>query len=209
MLGILGKKVGMTQIFDGKETIPVTVIQAGPNYVLQKKTVEKEGYTAIQIGFDEKREKNTTKQLMGIFEKAGVKPQRFIREFQIENIEEYELGQEIKVNILAETNFVDITGTSKGKGFQGGMKRHNFGGGPKSHGASRAHRVLGSIGQSADPSKVMKGKKMAGQMGNEKVTVQNLEIKKVDVENNLILVKGAVPGAKNGYLIINPAIKKK
>jgi large subunit ribosomal protein L3 len=208
MLGILGKKVGMTQVFEDGELIPVTVIQAGPNYVLQKKTEEKEGYTSLQIGFDEMREKLTTKPMMGIFEKAKVKPQRFIKEFEVDTVDGYELGQEIKVDILSDFEYIDVTGTSKGKGFAGVMKRHGFGGNRKTHGVSRAHRTPGSIGQSATPSKVIKGKKMAGRLGGDQVTVQNLKVVKVDVENNLVLVKGAVPGAKKGYVVIKPAIKK-
>ncbi len=208
MLGILGKKIGMTQVFEDGELIPVTVIQAGPNYILQKKTEEKEGYTSLQIGFDEKREKLTTKPMMGIFDKAKVKPQRFIREFEMDTVDGYELGQEIKVDILSDYDYIDITGTSKGKGFAGVMKRHGFGGNRKTHGVSRAHRTPGSIGQSATPSKVIKGKKMAGRLGGDQVTVQNLKVVKVDAENNLVLVKGAVPGAKKSYVVIQPAVKK-
>ncbi|MGB6129829.1 MAG: 50S ribosomal protein L3 [Psychrilyobacter sp.] len=208
MSGILGKKIGMTQIFENGKAIPVTVIEAGPNYILQKKTVEKEGYSAIQLGFGEKKEKNTTKPLMGIFNKAGVKSQRFVKELKVDSVEGYELGQELKVDVLEGTNFVDITGTSKGKGTAGVMKRHNFSGNRATHGVSRNHRLGGSIGQSSNPSKVFKGMKMMGRYGNAQVTVQNLELVKVDVENNLLLVKGAVPGPKNGYIVIKPAIKK-
>ena len=207
-MAILGKKIGMTQIFEDGKAIPVTVIEAGPNYVLQTKTVEKDGYTAIQVGFDEKKEKNTVKPLMGIFNKAGVKPQRFVKEFKVETVEGYSLGQEIKVDALANAEFVDITGTSKGKGTAGVMKRHNFHGNRATHGVSRNHRLGGSIGNSSTPGEVYKGRKMAGRMGNEKVTVQNLKVVRVDVENNLLLVKGAVPGAKNGYLTIKAALKK-
>ncbi|NLK62706.1 MAG: 50S ribosomal protein L3 [Fusobacteria bacterium] len=208
MLGLLGKKVGMTQIFENDQLVPVTVIEAGPNFVLQKKTVEKEGYNAIQVGYDEKKEKNTNKPMKGIFDKAEVKPVKYIREFEIDNLSEYELGQELKVDLFEKYEYVDVAGISKGKGFAGGMKRHGFSGGMKSHGNSRAHRVLGSIGQSSTPAKVLKGKKMAGRLGGDRVTVQNLKIMKIDAENNVLLVKGAVPGAKNGYLIIKPAIKK-
>ena len=208
MTGILAKKVGMTQIFEDGKFIPVTVVEAGPNYVLQKKTVENDGYTALQLGFDEKREKNTTKPVMGIFKKAGVNPQRFVKEVKVDSVEGYELGQEIKVDTFAEVEFVDITGTSKGKGTAGVMKRHGFGGNRATHGVSRNHRLGGSIGLSSWPGKVLKGKRMAGQHGNATVTVQNLKVVKVDAENNLLLIKGAVPGAKNGYLVVRPAVKK-
>ncbi|MBP7101438.1 MAG: 50S ribosomal protein L3 [Leptotrichiaceae bacterium] len=207
-MAILGKKIGMTQIFEDGKAIPVTVIEAGPNYVLQTKTVEKDGYTAIQVGFDEKKEKNTVKPLMGIFNKAGVKPQRFVKEFKVETVEGYSLGQEIKVDALANAEFVDITGTSKGKGTAGVMKRHNFSGNRATHGVSRNHRLGGSIGMSSTPARVLKGKRMAGRLGNSKVTVQNLKVVRVDLENNMILVKGAVPGAKNSYLTIKAALKK-
>lgn len=208
MSGILAKKIGMTQIFEDGKFIPVTVVEAGPNFVLQKKTVESDGYTALQLGFDEKKEKNTTKPVMGIFKKAGVNPQRFVKELRVDSVEGYELGQEIKVDVLAGVEFVDITGTSKGKGTSGVMKRHGFGGNRASHGVSRNHRLGGSIGMSSWPGKVLKGKRMAGQHGNETVTVQNLKVVKVDAENNLLLIKGAVPGAKNGYIVVRPAIKK-
>ncbi|WP_373213910.1 50S ribosomal protein L3 [Fusobacterium mortiferum] len=208
MSGILAKKIGMTQIFEDGKFIPVTVVEAGPNFVLQKKTVENDGYTALQLGFDEKKEKNTTKPVMGIFKKAGVNPQRFVKELRVDSVEGYELGQEIKVDVLAGVEFVDITGTSKGKGTSGVMKRHGFGGNRASHGVSRNHRLGGSIGMSTWPGKVLKGKRMAGQYGNETVTVQNLKVVKVDVENNLLLIKGAVPGSKNSYIVVKPAVKK-
>ena len=208
MSGILAKKIGMTQIFEDGKFIPVTVVEAGPNYVLQKKTVENDGYTALQLGFDEKKEKNTTKPVMGIFNKAGVNPQRFVKELRVDSVEGFELGQEIKADVLADVAYVDITGTSKGKGTSGVMKRHGFGGNRASHGVSRNHRLGGSIGMSSWPGKVLKGKRMAGQYGNVTVTVQNLKVVKVDAENNLVLIKGAVPGAKNGYIVIKPAVKK-
>ncbi|AVQ17983.1 MULTISPECIES: 50S ribosomal protein L3 [Fusobacterium] len=208
MSGILAKKIGMTQIFEDGKFIPVTVVEAGPNFVLQKKTVENDGYTALQLGFDEKKEKNTTKPVMGIFKKAGVNPQRFVKELRVDSVEGYELGQEIKVDVLAGVEFVDITGTSKGKGTSGVMKRHGFGGNRASHGVSRNHRLGGSIGMSTWPGKVLKGKRMAGQYGNETVTVQNLKVVKVDAENNLLLIKGAVPGSKNSYIVVKPAVKK-
>lgn len=208
MSGILAKKIGMTQIFEDGKFIPVTVVEAGPNFVLQKKTVENDGYTALQLGFDEKKEKNTTKPVMGIFKKAGVNPQRFVKELRVDSVEGYELGQEIKVDVLTGVEFVDITGTSKGKGTSGVMKRHGFGGNRASHGVSRNHRLGGSIGMSTWPGKVLKGKRMAGQYGNETVTVQNLKVVKVDAENNLLLIKGAVPGSKNSYIVVKPAVKK-
>lgn len=208
MSGILAKKIGMTQIFEDGKFIPVTVVEAGPNFVLQKKTVENDGYTALQLGFDEKKEKNTTKPVMGIFKKAGVNPQRFVKELRVDSVEGYELGQEIKVDVLVGVEFVDITGTSKGKGTSGVMKRHGFGGNRASHGVSRNHRLGGSIGMSTWPGKVLKGKRMAGQYGNETVTVQNLKVVKVDAENNLLLIKGAVPGSKNSYIVVKPAVKK-
>lgn len=208
MSGILAKKIGMTQIFEDGKFIPVTVVEAGPNYVLQKKTVENDGYTALQLGFDEKKEKNTTKPIMGIFKKAGVNPQRFVKELRVDSVEGFELGQEIKADVLAEVEYVDITGTSQGKGTAGVMKRHNFGGNRASHGVSRNHRLGGSIGMSSWPGKVLKGKRMAGQYGNATVTVQNLKVVKVDVENNLLLIKGAVPGSKNSYIVVKPAVKK-
>lgn len=208
MSGILAKKIGMTQIFEDGKFIPVTVVEAGPNFVLQKKTVENDGYTALQLGFDEKKEKNTTKPVMGIFKKAGVNPQRFVKELRVDSVEGYELGQEIKVDVLAGVEFVDITGTSKGKGTSGVMKRHGFGGNRASHGVSRNHRLGGSIGMSTWPGKVLKGKRMAGQYGNETVTVQNLKVVKVDAENNLLLIKGAVLGSKNSYIVVKPAVKK-
>lgn len=208
MSGILAKKIGMTQIFEDGKFIPVTVVEAGTNFVLQKKTVENDGYTALQLGFDEKKEKNTTKPVMGIFKKAGVNPQRFVKELRVDSVEGYELGQEIKVDVLAGVEFVDITGTSKGKGTSGVMKRHGFGGNRASHGVSRNHRLGGSIGMSTWPGKVLKGKRMAGQYGNETVTVQNLKVVKVDAENNLLLIKGAVPGSKNSYIVVKPAVKK-
>ena len=215
MSGILAKKIGMTQIFEDGKFIPVTVVEAGPNYVLQKKTVENDGYTALQLGFDEKKEKNTTKPIMGIFKTLSLhdalpifNPQRFVKELRVDSVEGFELGQEIKADVLAEVEYVDITGTSKGKGTAGVMKRHNFGGNRASHGVSRNHRLGGSIGMSSWPGKVLKGKRMAGQYGNATVTVQNLKVVKVDVENNLLLIKGAVPGSKNSYIVVKPAVKK-
>ena len=206
---ILGKKIGMTQIFEDEKLIPVTVIEAGSNFVVQIKTNEKEGYNAITLAFDEKKEKNTNKPEAGLFKKAGITPKKFLKEFKVADTTSYELGQEFKVDVLEGIEFVDITGTSKGKGTAGVMKRHNFGGNRASHGVSRNHRLGGSnAGGAASNSNVPKGKKMAGRLGNEQVTVQNLRVIKFDVENNLLLVKGAIPGPKNGYLVIKKSVKK-
>ena len=206
---ILGKKVGMTQIFEDEKLVPVTVIEAGSNFVVQVKTTEKEGYDAITLAFDDKKEKNTIKPEMGIFKKAGITPKKLLKEFKVTNTSEFQLGQEIKVDVLEGIEFVDVTGTSKGKGTAGVMKRHNFGGNRASHGVSRNHRLGGSnAGGAASNSNVPKGKKMAGRLGNEQVTVQNLKVIKFDVENNLLLVKGAIPGPKNGYLVIKKSVKK-
>ena len=206
---ILGKKIGMTQIFEDEKLIPVTVIEAGPNFIVQKKSEEKDGYNAITLAYDDKKEKNTIKPEMGIFKKAGITPKKFLKEFKVTELESYELGQEFKVDVLEGIEFVDIVGTSKGKGTAGVMKRHNFGGNRASHGVSRNHRLGGSnaVG-AASNSNVPKGKKMAGRLGNEQVTVQNLKVVKFDAENNLLLVKGAVPGPKNGYLVIKKSVKK-
>ena len=206
---ILGKKIGMTQIFEDEKLIPVTVIEAGPNFIVQKKSEEKDGYNAITLAYDDKKEKNTIKPEMGIFKKAGITPKKFLKEFKVTELESYELGQEFKVDVLEGIEFVDIVGTSKGKGTAGVMKRHNFGGNRASHGVSRNHRLGGSnAGGAASKSNVPKGKKMAGRLGNEQVTVQNLKVVKFDAENNLLLVKGAVPGPKNGYLVIKKSVKK-
>ena len=204
---ILATKVGMTQIFneDGVLT-PVTVLQAGPCVVTQVKTVENDGYEAIQVGFGEIREKLVNKPVAGQFKKAGVDVKRFLREFRFENSAEYAVGQEIKADIFADGDKIDATATSKGKGFQGAIKRHGQSRGPMAHG-SKFHRHAGSNGACSDPSKVFKGKKMPGQMGNVTVTIQNLEIVKVDVENNLILVKGAVPGPKKSMVEIRESVK--
>ena len=206
---ILGKKIGMTQIFEDEKLIPVRVIEAGPNFIVQKKSEEKDGYNAITLAYDDKKEKNTIKPEMGIFKKAGITPKKFLKEFKVTELESYELGQEFKVDVLEGIEFVDIVGTSKGKGTAGVMKRHNFGGNRASHGVSRNHRLGGSnAGGAASNSNVPKGKKMAGRLGNEQVTVQNLKVVKFDAENNLLLVKGAVPGPKNGYLVIKKSVKK-
>ncbi|WP_353683998.1 50S ribosomal protein L3 [Thermodesulfovibrio sp. 3907-1M] len=200
MKGILGRKVGMTQIFDEEgRIIPVTVIEAGPCWVVQVRTPGKDGYEAVQLGFKEiKKEKNIPKPLLGIFKKAGVPPCRVLREFRMIG---YNVGDKVTVEIFSKGDVVSVRGTSKGKGFQGVMKRHNFAGGPDSHG-SMFNRAPGSIGASSFPSRVWKGKRMAGHMGDETVTVKNLTIVDVIPEQNLLLVKGAVPGGENGILEI-------
>lgn len=204
---ILATKVGMTQIFneDGVLT-PVTVLQAGPCAVTQVKTMDNDGYSAVQVGFVDKREKLITKPQKGHFDKAGVAPKRFVKEFRFDNAEEYTVGQEIKADIFAVGDKVDVTATSKGKGFAGGIKRHGLHTGPKTHG-SKYHRHAGSNGAASDPSRVFKGKKMAGRMGAEQVTVQNLEVVRIDVENNVILVKGAVPGPKKALVTLKETVK--
>jgi large subunit ribosomal protein L3 len=204
---ILTTKVGMTQIFneDGVLT-PVTVLQAGPCMVTQVKTAENDGYCAVQVGFVDKKEKATNKPQKGHFDKAGVSPKKFVKEFKLENAEEYTVGQEIKADIFAEGDKIDATATSKGKGFAGGIKRHGLATGPKTHG-SKYHRHAGSNGAASDPSKVFKGKKMPGQMGAKQVTIQNLEVVKVDVENNIILVKGSVPGPKKSLVVLKESVK--
>lgn len=206
---ILATKIGMTQIFneDGVLT-PVTVLQAGPCVVTQVKTMDNDGYEAIQVGFGEIREKLVNKPVTGQFKKAGVEVKRFLREFRFENSTEYTVGQEIKADIFAAGDKIDATATSKGKGFQGAIKRHGQSRGPMGHG-SKFHRHAGSNGACSDPSKVFKGKKMPGQMGHVTITTQNLEIVKVDVENNLILVKGCVPGPKKSMVEIRESVKAK
>lgn len=218
---ILATKVGMTQIFSEDGTLtPVTVLQAGPCVVTQVKTVENDGYSAVQVGFVDKKEKivnkdksgkketvhrhGVTKAMQGHFAKAGVSGKRFVREFKLEG--EYELAQEIKVDIFEAGDKVDATAISKGKGFQGAIKRHNQHRGPMTHG-SKFHRHAGSNGAASDPSKVFKGKKMPGQMGNKRITIQNLEVVRVDAENNLLLVKGSVPGPKKSLVTIKEAVK--
>lgn len=204
---ILATKVGMTQIFneDGVLT-PVTVLQAGPCVVTQVKTMDNDGYSAVQVGYINKREKLVNKPLKGQFDKAGVSYKRFVREFKLEDAQNYEMGQEIKADIFAAGDKIDASATSKGKGFQGAIKRHGMSRGPMTHG-SKYHRHAGSNGSASDPSKVFKGKKMPGQMGNKKITIQNLEIVRVDTENNLLLVKGAVPGPKKSLVTIRESVK--
>jgi large subunit ribosomal protein L3 len=204
--GILGRKIGMTQVFaENGNLIPVTVIEAADNVVLQKKTVDTDGYTAVQVGFETKRDKISNKPEKGHVAKANTAPKRFVKEFRGEGLAAYEVGQEVKVEIFAAGDIVDVTGISKGKGFQGVIKRHGQSRGPMAHG-SRYHRRPGSMGPVA-PNRVFKGKKLAGRMGGEQVTVQNLEIIKVDAERNLLLVKGNVPGPRRGLVQVKGAVK--
>ena len=204
---ILATKVGMTQIFndDGVLT-PVTVLQAGPCVVTQVKTVENDGYSAVQVGFVDKREKLVAKPQKGAFDKAGVSYKRYVRELKLDDAESYEVKQEIKADMFAAGDKVDATAISKGKGFQGAIKRHGQSRGPMAHG-SKYHRHAGSNGACSDPSKVFKGKRMAGHMGAKQITVQNLEVIRVDAENNLILVKGAVPGPKKALVTVKSTEK--
>lgn len=220
---IIATKVGMTQVFDEDGTLtPVTVLQAGPCYVTQIKTVDNDGYSAVQVGFVDAKEKAVSKDkgghkdvyhrhgankcIKGICDKAGIPAKKYIRELKLDDADKYEVGSEIKADIFAAGDRVDATAVSKGKGFQGAIKRHNQSRGPMTHG-SKFHRHAGSNGSASDPSKVFKGKKMPGQMGNKKITVQNLEVVRVDAENNLILVKGSVPGPKKCLVTIKETVK--
>ncbi|NLN33627.1 MAG: 50S ribosomal protein L3 [Flavobacteriaceae bacterium] len=204
MSGIIGKKIAMTSLFDENgKNIPCTIIQAGPCVVTQVRTEEKDGYKSVQLGFDDAKEKNTPAALKGHFKKAGTTPKRKLVEFYGAFVDELELGKEITVDIFKEGEYVDITGVSKGKGFQGVVKRHGFSGvGQATHGQHNRLRAPGSIGAGSDPSRVFKGMRMAGRMGGKNVTVQNLNVVKIDKEENLLIVKGAVPGPKNSYVII-------
>lgn len=205
--GILGKKIGMTQIFDEEgRVIPVTVIEVSPNVVVQKKTVEKDGYAAIKVGFGDVREKLVNKPNKGQFAKANLTLRRYLKELRLEDVSAYEVGSEIKADIFAAGEKVDVTGTSKGKGTAGVIKRWNAHRGPETHG-SKYHRAVGSMGASSDPSRTFKGKKMPGHMGNVKSTAINLEIARVDAERNLILIKGGVPGPKKGLVVIKDSTR--
>jgi large subunit ribosomal protein L3 len=204
--GILGKKLGMTQVFTPEGlVVPVTVILAGPNTVFQKKDLENDGYEAIQIGFDDKKEQRANKPELGHAKKAGATPKRYVKEIRGIQIGDYEVGQELKADIFAAGEFVDVTGVSKGKGFQGVIKRHNQSRGPMTHG-SRYHRGPGSMG-SIQANRVPKGKNLPGHMGKETVTLQNLEVIRVDAERNVILVKGSIPGPKNSYVTVKSSVK--
>jgi len=210
MKGILGKKVGMTQVFSEEgHVVPVTLIEAGPCYVTQKKDKKHDGYTAVQLGFSEISEKRARKPLAGHLKKAGAPMLKYLREFRVKDHQDLEVGQVIKADIFSVGDFVDVVGTSKGKGFAGVVKRHGFAGGMKTHGQSDRHRAPGSIGAGTTPGRVFKGMRMPGRMGGERVTVSNLEVVIVDPERNLLAVKGAVPGAKNGLVIVKAARKTK
>jgi len=206
--GILGKKIGMTQIFTAEgKVVPVTVVEAGPCPVVQKKTVATDGYNAIQVGFSLLRESLSNKPRKGHFQKASLKPMRYVREFRFNDVESYEIGQEVKVDLFTVGDKIDVVGTSKGKGFAGMIKRHNASRGPMAHG-SKYHRRTGSLGAKG-PARVFKGRKLPGRMGGERVTVQNLEVVRIDVDKNLILIRGACPGANKSLLILKPSVKAK
>lgn len=205
MLGLIGKKIGMTQVFDEDGTaIPVSVIHAGPCPVVQVKTVEKDGYNAVQIAFEEIRPTRAALPMIGHFKSAGLPPYRYLQEFRVDNPGEYAPGQLIDVSIFEKAEWIDVSGKSKGRGYQGVVKRHNFHGGKKTHG-SKSHRVPGSIGMAAYPSRVLKGTRLPGRMGHEEVHARNLKVVEVDTENNLLLVRGAVPGSRNTMLRLTVA----
>ncbi len=201
MLGLIAKKLGMTQLYVDGKAIPVTVLEATEGVITQIKTKEKDGYNAIQVGFIDTKEKRLNKPLLGVYKKAGVSPKKILKEFRIEDVSGYEPKQELKIDIFEKGEIVDVVGYTKGRGFTGVMKRHNFSGGPDSHG-SMFNRRPGSIGQCEFPGRVVKGKKMPGHYGNERVTIKNLQIVHIDPEKKLIAVKGAVPGSKGSYVNI-------
>lgn len=206
--GIIGKKIGMTQIFDESgKVIPVTVVEAGPCVVVQKKTVENDGYAAVQLGYGEVKATRVNKPMKGHFDKADAAYKKNLKEFRLEDCESVNVGDILKADTFAVGDMVDVSGTSKGKGFQGTIKRHNNARLKETHGTGPVHRHAGSMGACSSPSRIFKGKGMPGQMGNEKVTVQNLEIVKVDAENNLIALKGAIPGPKGGVVTIVDSVK--
>lgn len=209
--GLIGRKVGMTQVFTAEgDVIPVTALEAGPCWVVQKKTPERDGYTAVQLGFGDKKVKRTTKPLRGHFEKHALTPKRWLREFHVdaETLTALQEGQEVSGDMFADLRYVDVTGTSKGRGFSGVMKRHGFGGKPMSHGTHESFRGGGSIGAAADPARVFKNTRMAGQYGNVRVTTRNLEVVRFVKEQNLLLVKGAVPGPNGGMVLIRASRKQ-
>lgn len=209
MNAIIGRKIGMTQIFDENGVqIPVTVIEAGPCKVVQRKTAETDGYDAVQLGFHEQKAHRVTKAAMGRFDKAGVTPRRVLREFRCEAGSELKAGDEVNAGVFGDVRYVDITGISKGRGFQGVVKRYNFAGGRKGHGGKSVLRAPGSIGQCEFPARVFKGKKMPGHMGNKRVTTQNIKVVQVREDDNVILVKGSVPGPNGGVVLVRKAIKK-
>jgi len=206
--GIIGKKVGMTQIFDEKgRIIPVTVIQAGPCVVAQKKTVEKDGYNAVQLGYEDIKTARINKPEQGHLIKAGVALKKYLREFKLDDAAEKNVGDIIDVTVFEEGDKIDVTGISKGKGYAGTIKRWGGSRGRETHGGGPVHRHAGSMGANTDPSRIMPGKKMAGQLGNEQVTVQNLDVVKVDIENHLLVIKGAVPGPKGGLVVVKSCVK--
>ncbi len=208
-LGLVGRKVGMTRVFsDDGVSIPVTVIEVEPNRVAQIKTVETDGYTAIQVVTGTRRASRVTKPMAGHYKRAGIEAGRGAWEFRVDSVDDIELGSEFKVDVFEQGQIVDVTGVSKGKGFQGGVKRHNFHMQDATHGNSLSHRAIGSTGQNQTPGRVFKGKKMAGQMGAKRKTTQNLEVVRVDAERNLLLIRGSVPGASSGDVIVHPAVKK-
>ena len=206
--GLLGKKLGMTQIFDeNNHVVPVTVVEAGPCVITQIRTQEIDGYTAIQIAYGDIDPRKVKKPQAGHFNKAGVTPRRHVAEIRMDDVSGYELGQEITANIFDGITFVDVTGITKGKGFAGGMKRHGFAGQGAGHGNQASHRRVGGIGACATPGRVFKGKRMAGRMGQDRVTTQNLKIQKIDADANLILIKGAIPGNRGGIVTVKTAVK--
>jgi large subunit ribosomal protein L3 len=206
--GIIGKKIGMTQIFDEQgKMIPVTVVEAGPCVVVQKKTTDNDGYEAVQLGYGEVKVSRVNKPMKGHFDKADVACKKTLKEFRLEDCASVNVGDVLKADTFAVGDMVDVSGTSKGKGFQGTIKRHNFSRLKETHGTGPVHRHAGSMGACSSPSRIFKGKGMPGQMGNEKVTVQNLEVVKIDVENNLIALKGAIPGPKGGIVSIVDSVK--
>ncbi|MCA9890902.1 MAG: 50S ribosomal protein L3 [Anaerolineae bacterium] len=211
MKGMIGRKVGMTQVFDEQgNVVPVTVIEAGPCYVTQVRDGERDGYAAVQLGFDETKPQRITKGQLGHLQKNNLPALRILREFRVRNGETDELaeGVEIKVDVFSEGDFVDVIGTSKGRGFAGTIKRHGFARGPKTHGQSDRMRSPGSIGMCATPGRTLKGQRMGGRMGNDRVTVQNLKVVRIDPDKNLLAVRGSVPGARGGIVIIKSAVKK-
>ena len=206
--GILGTKLGMTQIFDeDNRVVPVTVVEAGPCVVTQVRTKDIDGYEAVQIAYGDIDPRKVNQPQAGHFKKAGVTPRRHVTEIRVEDASAYEVGQDVTAELFNEVLFVDVTGTSKGKGFAGAMKRHGFAGQGASHGNQAAHRRVGGIGACGTPARVFKGKRMAGRMGNDRVTTQNLKIQKIDADSNLLLIKGAVPGVRGGLLVVKTAVK--
>ncbi|WP_293953772.1 50S ribosomal protein L3 [uncultured Corynebacterium sp.] len=206
--GILGTKLGMTQIFDEENrVIPVTVVEAGPCVVSQIRTVETDGYNAIQIAYGEIDPRKVNQPQAGHYKKAGVTPRRHVTEIRMDDVSGYEVGQDVTVELFNDVKFVDVTGTSKGKGYAGGMKRHGFAGQGAGHGNQAAHRRVGGIGAAATPGRIFKGKRMAGRMGNDRVTTQNLKVQKIDADANLILIKGAIPGNRGGIVTVKTAVK--